>query len=106
MMDLIPALEQGDLVKIGDVIWEIEFRGSKRAEVEHHGFELYRLHGGAPERRSRVRWHEFGRPFHRHHHRPPGRMRLRQSSRRWASGSRIATEVDNEGLKIRVEERA
>ncbi|MGC9515892.1 MAG: GHMP kinase, partial [Methanocrinis sp.] len=23
------------------VIWEIEFRGSKRAEVEHHGFEIY-----------------------------------------------------------------
>jgi beta-ribofuranosylaminobenzene 5'-phosphate synthase len=41
LMDLIPALERGDLKKIGDVIWEIEFRGSKRAEVEHHGFEIY-----------------------------------------------------------------
>ncbi|HUH79413.1 MAG TPA: GHMP kinase [Methanoregula sp.] len=41
MMDLIPALETGDLKKIGDVIWEIEFRGSKRAEVEHHGFGIY-----------------------------------------------------------------
>ena len=43
LMDLIPALERGDLKKIGDIIWEIEFRGSKRAEVEHHGFEIYRL---------------------------------------------------------------
>jgi len=42
LMDLIPALERADLKKIGDIIWEIEFRGSKRAEVEHHGFEIYR----------------------------------------------------------------
>ncbi|MDD3071990.1 MAG: GHMP kinase, partial [Methanoculleus horonobensis] len=42
LMDLIPALERRDLRKAGDVIWEIEFRGSKRAEVEHHGFEIYR----------------------------------------------------------------
>lgn len=41
LMDLIPALDQGDLKRVGDVIWEIEFRGSKRAEVEHHSFELY-----------------------------------------------------------------
>ncbi|MFA4876230.1 MAG: GHMP kinase [Methanoregula sp.] len=41
MMDLIPALEDADLKRIGDVIWEIEFRGSKRAEVEHHSFEIY-----------------------------------------------------------------
>src|SRR5690606_36631334 len=26
LMDLIPALEAGDVRKIGDVIWEIEFR--------------------------------------------------------------------------------
>ncbi len=42
LMDMIPALERSDLCKIGDIIWEIEFRGSKRAEVEHHGFEIYR----------------------------------------------------------------
>ncbi|MDD1760646.1 MAG: GHMP kinase, partial [Methanothrix sp.] len=42
LMDLIPAFERGDLKKIGEIIWEIEFRGSKRAEVEHHGFEIYR----------------------------------------------------------------
>jgi len=40
LMDLIPALERDDLKKIGEIIWEIEFRGSKRAEVEHHGFEI------------------------------------------------------------------
>ena len=41
LMDLIPALERDDLKKIGDIIWEIEFRGSKRAEVEHHSFAIY-----------------------------------------------------------------
>jgi beta-RFAP synthase len=41
LMDLIPSLEKDDLKKAGDVIWEIEFRGSKRAEVEHHSFEIY-----------------------------------------------------------------
>jgi len=42
MMDLIPALEREDLEKIGNIIWEIEFRGSKRAEVEHHSYAIYR----------------------------------------------------------------
>ena len=41
LMDLIPALEKGDLKRIGDIIWEIEFRGSKRAEVEHHTYRIY-----------------------------------------------------------------
>lgn len=41
LMDLIPALDRGDVKKMGDVIWEIEFRGSKRAEIEHHGFRIY-----------------------------------------------------------------
>ena len=41
LMDFIPALERQDLKKIGDVIWEIEFRGSKRAEVEHHSYRIY-----------------------------------------------------------------
>ena len=40
MMDFIPVLERGDLRKIGDVVWEIEFRGSKRAEVEHHSYRI------------------------------------------------------------------
>jgi beta-RFAP synthase len=41
LMDLVPALEQDNLKKAGDVIWEIEFRGAKRAEVEHHSYEIY-----------------------------------------------------------------
>jgi len=41
LMDLVPALERDDLSKIGDIIWEIEFRGSKRAEVEHHSYGIY-----------------------------------------------------------------
>jgi beta-ribofuranosylaminobenzene 5'-phosphate synthase len=41
MMDLIPALEADDLTRMGNVIREIDFRGSKRAEVEHHSFEIY-----------------------------------------------------------------
>jgi beta-RFAP synthase len=41
LMDLIPALEYDNLKKIGDIIWEIEFRGSKRAEVEHHSYRIY-----------------------------------------------------------------
>jgi beta-ribofuranosylaminobenzene 5'-phosphate synthase len=41
LMDLVPALEQDDVKKAGDVVWEIEFRGSKRAEVEHHSYEIY-----------------------------------------------------------------
>jgi beta-RFAP synthase len=41
LMDLIPALERGDLRTVGDVLWEIEFRGSKRAEIEHHTFAIY-----------------------------------------------------------------
>jgi beta-ribofuranosylaminobenzene 5'-phosphate synthase len=41
LMDLVPALEKNDLKRVGDVIWEIEFRGSKRAEVEHHSYGIY-----------------------------------------------------------------
>jgi beta-RFAP synthase len=41
LMDLVPALERNDVKKIGDIIWEIEFRGSKRAEVEHHSYRIY-----------------------------------------------------------------
>ena len=29
LMDLVPALEQDDLKKAGDIIWEIEFPGLK-----------------------------------------------------------------------------
>ncbi len=41
LMDFIPALQRGNIAKMGDIIWEIEFRGSKRAEIEHHSFEIY-----------------------------------------------------------------
>lgn len=41
LMDLIPAIEAGDLNRAGDTIWEMDFRGSKRAEVEHHSFDIY-----------------------------------------------------------------
>jgi beta-RFAP synthase len=41
LMDLIPAVETGDLNRAGDIIWEMDFRGSKRAEVEHHSFDIY-----------------------------------------------------------------
>ncbi|KQC05546.1 MAG: GHMP kinase [Methanoculleus sp. SDB] len=43
LMDFIPALFRGDVAQMGNIIWEIEFRGSKRAEVEHHSFEIYHL---------------------------------------------------------------
>lgn len=41
LMDLVPALEKGDLERVGEIVWELEFRGSKRAEVEHHGLPIY-----------------------------------------------------------------
>lgn len=41
LMDLVPALVRDDLEKLGEVIGEIDFRGSKRAEVEHNSFEIY-----------------------------------------------------------------
>jgi predicted sugar kinase len=41
LMDMIPAIENDDLERMGDVLWEIQLRGSKRAEVEHHGFKLF-----------------------------------------------------------------
>lgn len=45
MMDLIPALKRNDLKEVGDIIWEMDFRGSKRAEVEHSSFEIYHYMG-------------------------------------------------------------
>jgi len=46
LMDLIPAVEADDLRKAGEVMWEIEFRGSKRAEIEHHSFAIYNMMSG------------------------------------------------------------
>jgi len=41
LMDMIPAIEKNDRRKMGDVMWEIEFRGSKRAEVQYHTCIIY-----------------------------------------------------------------
>ncbi|EHQ34923.1 GHMP family kinase ATP-binding protein [Methanoplanus limicola] len=41
LMDFIPALCRNDIKKLGEIIWEMDFRGSKRAEVEHNSFEIY-----------------------------------------------------------------
>ncbi len=68
LMDLIPALEAGDVRKVGDVVWEIEFRGSKRAEIEHHTFAIYAYMNRLREARVRVRGHVLGRPLDRGHH--------------------------------------
>jgi beta-RFAP synthase len=46
LMDLIPAIEAGNLKRAGEVMWEIEFRGSKRAEIEHHSFAIYTMMSG------------------------------------------------------------
>jgi len=105
MMDLIPALECGDLEKIGEVVWEIEFRGSKRAEVEHHGFEIYRymaaLRGAGLEF---VGMSSVGPAIAVITGRPEKEVAevLADLGLRIA----IATTVDNEGLKISVERRA
>lgn len=41
LMDFIPALKAGNLKKMGEIMWNLEFRGSKRAEIEHHSFLIY-----------------------------------------------------------------
>ena len=105
LMDLIPALEQDDLAKIGDVIWEIEFRGSKRAEVEHHGFEIYRYMAALRDAGLEfVGMSSVGPSIAVITDRPEGEVAAILAS----AGLRveIATTVDNEGLKIRVEEKA
>ena len=104
LMDLIPALERRDLRKAGDVIWEIEFRGSKRAEVEHHGFEIYRYMAALRDAGLEfVGMSSVGPSIAVITGRPEEEVAaiLEKAGLRVA----IATEVDNEGLKIRVEER-
>jgi beta-RFAP synthase len=104
LMDLIPALERDDLKKIGEIIWEIEFRGSKRAEVEHHGFEIYRY-------MSLLR--EAGLEFVGMSSVGPSIAIVTDRSREEVAGLikplgleiAIETKVDNEGLKIEFEER-
>lgn len=99
VMDLIPALESSDLKRAGDVIWEIEFRGSKRAEVEHHSFEIYHY-------MSRLR--EAGLEFVGMSSVGPSiavitdrdRAAVEEIARNAGLKVQIATAVDNEGLKI------
>ncbi|WP_292517990.1 GHMP kinase [Methanoculleus sp.] len=105
LMDLIPALERNDLATIGDVIWEIEFRGSKRAEVEHHGFEIYRYMAALRDAGLEfVGMSSVGPSIAVISGRPEEEVTeiLAKAGLRVA----IATEVDNEGLKVRLEERA
>ncbi|MDN5340939.1 MAG: beta-ribofuranosylaminobenzene 5-phosphate synthase [Euryarchaeota archaeon] len=104
LMDLIPALERGDLRKAGDVIWEIEFRGSKRAEVEHHGFEIYRYMAALRDAGLEfVGMSSVGPSIAVITDRPEEEVTeiLEKAGLRVA----IATEVDNEGLKVHLEER-
>ncbi|MCQ8893147.1 MAG: GHMP kinase [Methanolinea sp.] len=99
MMDLIPALERGDLRRMGDIIWEFDFRGSKRAEVEHHSFAIYHY-------MSRLR--EAGLEFVGMSSVGPsiaiitGRPRAKVEEIVRGIGLSIAVRsaVDNEGLKI------
>ncbi len=105
LMDLIPALERGDLRKAGDVIWEIEFRGSKRAEVEHHGFEIYRYMAALRDAGLEfVGMSSVGPSIAVITDRPEEEVTeiIAKAGLRVA----IATTVDNEGLKVRLEERA
>jgi len=105
LMDLIPALERGDLRKAGDVIWEIEFRGSKRAEVEHHGFEIYSYMAALRDAGLEfVGMSSVGPSIAVVTDRPEEEVAkiLEKAGLRIA----IATVVDNEGLKVRVEEKA
>ncbi len=99
LMDLIPALVHDDLRRAGDVVWEIEFRGSKRAEVEHNSFMIYQY-------MSHLR--EAGFEFVAMSSVGPTIAVVTESSREEVEavlkplGIEIAleTKVDNEGIKI------
>jgi len=103
MMDLIPALEKGDLRKMGDIIWEFDFRGSKRAEVEHHSFSIY-------HHMSRLR--EAGLEFVGMSSVGPSiaiitgkpAPDVKAIIRDLGLGIAVTSAVDNEGLKITVRE--
>ncbi len=99
LMDLIPALIRDDLEKLGEVITEIDFRGSKRAEVEHNSFEIYHY-------MSRLR--EAGLEFVGMSSVGPSiavitektKMEMEDIAKRLGLTIAITTRVDNEGLKI------
>ena len=99
MMDLIPALVKDDLRRIGDVIWEIEFRGSKRAEVEHNSFEIYQY---------MAKLREAGFEFVGMSSVGPSisviteksRQELEQVIAQFGLDIAIETKIDNEGIRI------
>jgi beta-ribofuranosylaminobenzene 5'-phosphate synthase len=99
MMDLIPAIEAENLERMGNVIWEIEFRGSKRAEVEHHSFEIYHY-------MSRLR--EAGLEFVGMSSVGPSIAIITGKERSFVEGVirdlglsiAVETRIDNEGLKL------
>jgi beta-ribofuranosylaminobenzene 5'-phosphate synthase len=99
LMDMIPAIEEDDLKRMGNIIWEIEFRGSKRAEVEHHSFELYHY-------MSHLR--EAGLEFVGMSSVGPSIAIITEKDRSVVEGLvkglglsiTVETKIDNEGLKI------
>ncbi|MDD1708166.1 MAG: GHMP kinase [Methanoregulaceae archaeon] len=99
LMDMIPALEEDDLKRIGNIIWEIEFRGSKRAEVEHHSFEIYHY-------MSQLR--EAGLEFVGMSSVGPSIAIITEKDREFVEkvvraldlSITVETKIDNEGLKI------
>jgi hypothetical protein len=82
LMDLIPAQERDDMKKIGDIVWKIDFRGSKRAEVELHGFEIYWQMSLLRER-GEILWNHFGfcQSCHYRKRYPASKQRTNFSSR-------------------------
>lgn len=99
LMDLIPALIRDDLETLGEVISEIDFRGSKRAEVEHNSFEIYHY-------MSKLR--DFGLEFVGMSSVGPSIAVITKKSQKEVEeiaekiglDIAITTKVDNEGLKI------
>ncbi|MBN1431776.1 MAG: GHMP kinase [Methanomicrobiaceae archaeon] len=99
LMDLIPALIRDDLATLGEVITEIDFRGSKRAEVEHNSFEIY-------HHMSRLR--DSGLEFVGMSSVGPSiavitgktESEMKGIADRLGLEVAIATKIDNEGLKI------
>jgi beta-ribofuranosylaminobenzene 5'-phosphate synthase len=99
MMDLIPALEEDNLEKAGEVIWEIDFRGSKRAEVEHHSFEIYHYMSRLREAGLEfVGMSSVGPSIAVITRKPPAEVRPIVES--LGLSIAICTAVDNKGLKI------
>ena len=99
LMDLIPALIRDDLKTLGEVISEIDFRGSKRAEVEHNSFEIYhhmsKLRGSGLEF---VGMSSVGPSIAVITEKSETEMR--KIAEKLGLEISIATKIDNEGLRI------